>query len=272
MLRTRPHASGGRGGAACPRVVRCRNSRLSGSRSQPPPERVDRDWRWRCDRQRHQGLHPRQRFEFDHPLVGPLAGAVSITLDDDGGPIGDEDAEGDLCGHGTPAPGSSARSHPRRRSTPYACSAPGSRDRPVPLAACAGGRQSSMSSTEPLEERSASSARSSTSCRQRYFRHDPRRLGAHMPVESYPCVSPPPVRRQPRRARPLLYYANPDRGRGLRGVGSTSRSRGSAAARSQPPATARDAVHLGNRGAHPQQTPVLTPFQLKTVLYLTSAR
>jgi subtilisin len=40
-----------------------------------------------------------------HPLVGELASAVSISVDEDGDPIAEEDTEGDLCGHGTACAG-----------------------------------------------------------------------------------------------------------------------------------------------------------------------
>ena len=43
--------------------------------------------------------------EFGHPLVGELAGAVAITVDEEGHPIAEEDTEGDLCGHGTACAG-----------------------------------------------------------------------------------------------------------------------------------------------------------------------
>ena len=43
--------------------------------------------------------------EFDHPLVGPLDGAVAVSLGEGDEPIVEEDREGDLCGHGTACPG-----------------------------------------------------------------------------------------------------------------------------------------------------------------------
>ena len=43
--------------------------------------------------------------ERGHPLVGELAGAVAITLDENGDPVAEDDLEGDLCGHGTACAG-----------------------------------------------------------------------------------------------------------------------------------------------------------------------
>jgi len=43
--------------------------------------------------------------ETDHPRIGEIAGAVAISIDDDGGTIAEPDEEGDLCGHGTACAG-----------------------------------------------------------------------------------------------------------------------------------------------------------------------
>jgi subtilisin len=44
-------------------------------------------------------------IEFDHPSVGPVAGATAISLDADGNTVAEPDTEGDLCGHGTACAG-----------------------------------------------------------------------------------------------------------------------------------------------------------------------
>jgi subtilisin len=43
--------------------------------------------------------------ETGHPLVGDVSGAVVISLDEEGRPVADPDTEGDLCGHGTACAG-----------------------------------------------------------------------------------------------------------------------------------------------------------------------
>jgi subtilisin family serine protease len=44
-------------------------------------------------------------IEAGHPLVGSVARAVSVAVDDGGEPIVEEDSQGDLCGHGTACAG-----------------------------------------------------------------------------------------------------------------------------------------------------------------------
>ena len=44
-------------------------------------------------------------IEAGHPLVGEIAGAVFVSASEDGEPVVAEDAEGDLCGHGTACAG-----------------------------------------------------------------------------------------------------------------------------------------------------------------------
>jgi subtilisin len=43
--------------------------------------------------------------ELDHPLVGEVQSAVVVTAGEDGEPQFDEDTEGDVCGHGTACAG-----------------------------------------------------------------------------------------------------------------------------------------------------------------------
>jgi subtilisin len=70
------------------------------------PERVTREWAWGDST----GKGARvcildSGVEADHPAVGGLAGAVSVSLSADGSTIIQEDTEGDLCGHGTACAG-----------------------------------------------------------------------------------------------------------------------------------------------------------------------
>jgi subtilisin family serine protease len=70
------------------------------------PERVTREWAWGDSTGKgtrvcilDSGVQP------DHPLVGPLAGAVALVKKEDGEIVVEEDVEGDLCGHGTACAG-----------------------------------------------------------------------------------------------------------------------------------------------------------------------
>jgi len=72
----------------------------------PLPERVDPEWAYGGATGRgvkvcilDSGIEPA------HPLVGKPAGAVVISLGENGEPIADVDEEGDLCGHGTACAG-----------------------------------------------------------------------------------------------------------------------------------------------------------------------
>ena len=66
------------------------------------PEHVDREWAWGGS----SGHGVRvcvvdSGIDGDHPLVSPLEGSVAVTVSEQGEPHVEEDAEGDLCGHGT---------------------------------------------------------------------------------------------------------------------------------------------------------------------------
>jgi subtilisin len=70
------------------------------------PERVTRDWAWggsSGDGVRVCVLD--SGVEADHPFVGMLEGAVALTKDAEGEVVVEDDAEGDLCGHGTACAG-----------------------------------------------------------------------------------------------------------------------------------------------------------------------
>ena len=70
------------------------------------PERVDRDWALAGATGRGVKVCVLDSgVELDHPSVGEVAGAVFITLDENGDPVAEEDHEGDLCGHGTACAG-----------------------------------------------------------------------------------------------------------------------------------------------------------------------
>ena len=72
----------------------------------PLPARVDREWALAGST----GAGVRvcildSGVEVDHPLVGGLAGAVAVTVDDEGRPVPEPDTSGDTCGHGTACAG-----------------------------------------------------------------------------------------------------------------------------------------------------------------------
>jgi subtilisin len=70
------------------------------------PERVTREWAWGGST----GKGVRvcildSGVEANHPLVDELQGAVAVRRGEDGETIVEEDTEGDLCGHGTACAG-----------------------------------------------------------------------------------------------------------------------------------------------------------------------
>jgi len=72
----------------------------------PLPERVDREWA--IGGATGRGVRVcilDSGVEFGHPKVGEVAGAFVIRLGEDGETIAEPDEEGDLCGHGTACAG-----------------------------------------------------------------------------------------------------------------------------------------------------------------------
>lgn len=70
------------------------------------PERVDREWAWGGSR----GSGVRvcildSGIEPGHPLVGEIQGAWAISIGEDEEPVVEEDTDGDQCGHGTACAG-----------------------------------------------------------------------------------------------------------------------------------------------------------------------
>src|SRR5205085_12043039 len=72
----------------------------------PLPDRVDREWAFGGATGRGAKVCVLDSgVEAGHPSIGAVAGAVAISLGEDGETIATPDAEGDLCGHGTACAG-----------------------------------------------------------------------------------------------------------------------------------------------------------------------
>jgi subtilisin family serine protease len=70
------------------------------------PARVDREWAWGGST--GQGIRVcilDSGIEAGHPLVGEIQGAWAVSVGEDDEPVVEEDEEGDACGHGTACAG-----------------------------------------------------------------------------------------------------------------------------------------------------------------------
>ena len=69
------------------------------------PEEITREWAWGgADGAGVRVCILDSGIERDHPLVGPVERAVAVTIED-GQAVVEEDEQGDLCGHGTACAG-----------------------------------------------------------------------------------------------------------------------------------------------------------------------
>jgi subtilisin len=244
----------------------------------PLPERVDREWAFGGATGKgirvcvlDSGVEP------NHPLIGDLAGAVAITLDEDGEPLAGDDTEGDLCGHGTACAGVIRSIAPEVDL--YSARVLGAGFKGSGRVLLAGLRWAvgegfdvvnmSLSTTKrefgDLLRELADAA---------YFRRTLLVASAHnMPVESYPWKFSSVLSvGSHEEADPFVYYANPNPPVEFfaRGVdvevawigGGTITATGNSFA--TPCISGIAALILSKH-------PGLTPFQLKTVLYLTSS-
>jgi subtilisin family serine protease len=215
--------------------------------------------------------------EPGHPRVGELQGTVVITVGEDGTPVATEDTEGDLAGHGTACAGVIRSIAPDCEL--YSARVLGAGFKGSGRVLLAGLRWAVEQGYDVINMSLSTTKREFGDLLREiadaaYFRRTVLVASAHnMPVESYPwkfsSVLSVGSHEEP---DPLLYYANPEPPVEFfaRGVdvevawlgGETITATGNSFA--TPCISGIAALILSKH-------PGLTPFQLKTVLYLTSA-
>ncbi len=243
----------------------------------PLPARVDREWALGGST----GAGVRvcildSGIEAAHPRVGEVASSVVITVSEDGEPIASADTEGDLCGHGTACASVVRELAPEAEIHSVR----------VLGAGFSGTGRTLLAGLRYAVEQGYEVVNMSLSTTKRkfgdelheladlaYFQRTVLVASAHnMPVESFPWRFSSVISvGSHEEADPFVFYANPDPPVEFfaRGVdvelgwtgGGTIRATGNSFA--TPCISAIAALILGK---HPQ----LTPFQLKTVLYLIS--
>lgn len=244
----------------------------------PLPERVDREWAFAGAT----GSGVRvcvldSGIEAGHPLVGEITGMVSISVDENGEPLAEPDTEGDRCGHGTACAGVIRSLAPEAEIHSV---------RVLGASAKGGGSVLLAGLRWAIAQRyDVVNMSLSTTKRQfgdllhdvadtAYFNGTVLVASAHnMPVESFPWRFSSVVSvGSHEEDDPFVYYANPEPPVEFfaRGVdvevawldGATLRATGNSFA--TPCISAISALILSKH-------PSLTPFQVKTVLYLTSS-
>jgi subtilisin family serine protease len=240
------------------------------------PERVTREWAWGDST--GEGMRVcilDSGVERGHPKVGELDGAIAVRVHDGETSI-EEDAEGDLCGHGTACAGIVRSLAPG--CSLYSVRVLGAGFKGSGLALLAGLRWAVEQGFDVINMSLSTTKRQFAALLHEladsaYFRRTLLVASAHnMPVESYPwrfsSVISVGSHEEP---DPLTFYYNPNppveffaRGVGVEIAwlgGGTIRSSGNSFA--TPHMTGICALILAK---HPE----LTPFQLKSVLYLTA--
>jgi subtilisin family serine protease len=241
------------------------------------PAEITREWAWGSSGGRgvrvcilDSGIEP------NHPSVGPLSGAVAVVRGEDGEIRIEEDEEGDLCGHGTACAGIVRSLAPECELYSVRVLGAGyTGSGPVLVA----GLRYALENAYDVVNMSLSTTKRELAeslhelADLAYFQKTMLVASAHnLPVESYPWRFASVLAGGSHdRAEPLDFFYNPEPPVEFfaRGVdidvawmqGSTLRVTGNSFA--TPHMTAICALV---RGEHPE----LTPFQLKSVLYLTA--
>ena len=242
------------------------------------PESVDREWAFGGATGR--GVRVcilDSGIERNHPLVGRIDGAVSISLADDGQVVVEEETEQDVCGHGTACAGVVRSLAPDTEIYSVRVLGPASRGRGSVLLA---GLQWAVAQGYDVVNMSLSTTKKEfgrllqDAADNAYFRRTVIVAAAHnMPVESFPWRFSSVVSvGSHEEADPLLYNANPSPPVEFfaRGVnvdvawpgGATIRATGNSFA--TPCISGVVALILSKH-------PGLTPFEVKTVLHLTAS-
>jgi subtilisin len=242
------------------------------------PERITRDWALGDSTGAgvrvcilDSGVQP------DHPLVGPLEGAVALRKTEEGEIVVEDDAEGDLCGHGTACAGIVRSVAPDCRLFSVRVLGAGFKGSGAVLLE---GLRWAIGQNFDVINMSLSTTKKQFSgllhelADSAYFRRTVLVASAHnMPVESYPwrfsSVISVGSHEEP---DPLTFFYNPSPpveffARGVNvevpWIGGT-RIRSSGNSFATPHMSGICTLILGK---HPE----LTPFQLKSVLYLTAS-
>jgi subtilisin len=242
------------------------------------PERVTREWAWGDSTGKgtrvcilDSGVQP------DHPLVGPLAGAVALIKKEDGEIVVQEDVEGDLCGHGTACAGVVRSLAPE--CSLYSVRVLGAGFKGSGSVMLEGLRWAISEGFDVINMSLSTTKKQFASVLHEladsaYFRRAVLVASAHnMPVESYPWRFSSVISvGSHEESDPFSFYANPSPPVEFfaRGVNvelawlEGSRVRCSGNSFATPHVSGICSLILAK---HPE----LTPFQLKSVLYLTSS-
>jgi subtilisin len=244
----------------------------------PLPDRVDREWA--LGGATGKGIKVcvlDSGVELDHPSVGVVQGATAISLDDDGNTIAEADTEGDLCGHGTACAGVIRSIAPDAEIYSVRVLGAGFTGSGKVLLA---GLRWAVEQDYDVINMSLSTTKKAFSELLRdiadiaYFKRTLLVASAHnMPVESFPWRFSSVISvGSHEEGDPLTFYANPDppveffaRGVNVEVAwigGSTITATGNSFA--TPAISAIASLVLSKHAG-------LTPFQLKSVLYLISS-